>query len=87
MVTFNKSKFRMLITKTQRAMLEKIWVENEKLPLQLVYNVMNKNTKTRDQIEPTENGEHNPKLRKIIPKKLLDHLLQIRIRVTLKIEN
>ena len=68
-------------------MLEKLWVENENIPLQLVNNIMNKTIKTRELVSPTENGNHDKRLAKIIPKKLLDHLLNLRTRALIKIEN
>ena len=68
-------------------MLEKLWVENIEIPIQLVYNIMNKSVKTTESIPPTVDGQHNPKLRKVVPKRLLDHLVDIRARALIKQEN
>ena len=78
----------MKLTKIQRALLEEIWVEMNEIPLQLVSDILGKNNRLHPKkVNPTKNGKHAIELRKLLPIKLLDHLLKIKTQSAIKIEN
>ena len=77
----------MKLNKIQRALLEQIWIESEKIPLQLVADILGKNKRYHPKkIEPTLQGQHALELRKLLPLKLLNHLLKIRTQSKIKVE-
>ena len=78
----------MKITRIQRSLLEQIWLEMKEIPLQLVSDILGKNKRLHPKkIAPTKNGQHAIELKKLLPIKLLDHLLKIRTQSTIKMEN
>lgn len=77
----------MRISKVQRALLEHIWLNTTKIPIQLVADVLGINKRLHPKkVQPTANGTHAPELRKMLPVKLLDHLLKIRVQSQIKPE-
>ena len=78
----------MQITKLQRSMLEKIWLETQEIPLQLVADTLNIRKHYGDKEVPiTDGGNYARELRELLPMSLLRHLLRIRINRTIKTEN
>ena len=79
----------MRISKLQRSMLEKLWRESSKVPVQLVADILNVRIKSKEirerRIDPMDHND-NEIIRKLITQQLLTHLNEVRKIAFIKTE-